>query len=541
MAYNIADLFEHTVDAVPDRLALVDRDTRLSFSELDERANRVGHALADRGVAPGDHVGIYAQNSHQWLEAMLGCLKIRAVPINVNYRYVTDELAYLIGNAELVACVYDQEYASRLAAVAQQSPRLATFVHIEDDSGADTAALGSVAFEDLVAAGASDRPGGTRSDDDIYVIYTGGTTGMPKGVMWRHEDIFFALGQGIDALTGERVANEHSRAEQAAASETGLVFCVIPPLMHGAAQIATMSQWFTGSTIVLVRHFDAEHVWDLVERDGINSMLITGDAMARPLMDALEASPGRWDLSCLVSLSSSAALFSQSLKDTFLDHFPNLIITDSIGSTESGFNGLTYASKGAKAAAGGPTVAAGRDVVILDDELELIPDGDDRIGKLGRGGNIPLGYYNDPVKTAETFVVATDGRRYAVSGDSAQWAGDGMMTMLGRGSVSINTGGEKVFPEEVEQALKAHPAVFDCTVVGVADDRWGQRVAAVVQFGASSTATLDELGTHAREHIAGYKVPRELHVVDAIVRSPSGKPDYRWAKSLAESGESRVD
>jgi 3-oxocholest-4-en-26-oate---CoA ligase len=541
VAYNIADLFEHTVDAVPDRIALVDGDVRLTYEELDERGNRFGHHLAAAGVGKDDHVGIYAQNSHQWLEAMLGCLKIRAVPINVNYRYVTDELSYLIGNAELVACVFDQEYAGRLAEVADRSPRLRVFVHIEDESGEDVSALGSVPFEEAVNGSSPDRDFDERSDDDIYVIYTGGTTGMPKGVMWRHEDIFFALGQGIDALTGEKVESEYSRSEQAAASESGLVFCVIPPLMHGAAQIATLSQWFLGSTLVLVRKFDPEAVWDLFEREGVNSVLITGDAMGRPLMDVLDEQPDRWDLSSLISLSSSAALFSQSLKDRYLDHFPNLIITDSIGSTESGFNGLTYATKGAKAAAGGPTVTAGRDVVILDDDLELIPEGDDRIGKLGRGGNIPLGYFNDPVKTAETFVIAADGRRYAVSGDSAQWAGNGQMTMLGRGSVSINTGGEKVFPEEVEQALKAHPAVFDCTVVGVPDDRWGQKVAALVQFTEGASCSLDELGTHARRHIAGYKVPRELHVVDTIVRSPSGKPDYRWAKTLAESGDARAE
>ena len=541
MAYNIADLFEHTVDVLPDRIALIDGESRLTYKELDDRANAMGHHLAACGVVKDDHVGIYAQNSHEWLEAMLGCLKIRAVPVNVNYRYVEDELSYLIGNAELVACVFDQEYAGRLSAVAGRSPKLKTFVHIEDNSGADVAALGSVGFSDAIAAQSTERDFAERSEDDIYVIYTGGTTGMPKGVMWRSEDIFFALGQGIDALTGERVSSEFSRAEQAAQSETPLIFCIIPPLMHGAAQIATLSQWFMGSTLVVVRKFDPEEIWNLFAAEGVNSVLITGDAMARPLVDALDAEPDRWDLSQLVSVSSSAALFSQSVKDRYLDQFPNLIITDSIGSTESGFNGLTYASKGAKATAGGPTVSAGRDVVILDEELQIIPDGDHRIGKLGRGGNIPLGYYNDPVKTAETFVIAADGQRYAVSGDSAQWAGPGQMTMLGRGSVSINSGGEKIFPEEVEQALKAHPAVFDCTVVGVSDERWGQKVAAVVQFRDGQDATLVDLVDHTRTHIAGYKVPRELHVVEVILRSPSGKPDYRWAKELAESGTAKVE
>jgi acyl-CoA synthetase (AMP-forming)/AMP-acid ligase II len=465
---------------------------------------------------------------------MLGCLKVRAVPINVNYRYVEDELRYLIDNADWSRCVYDQEYAGRLARRRDRSPKLTTFVHIEDGSGADTSALGSVAFEDALAqalarAGLRHRALGRR----LYVLYTGGTTGMPKGVMWRHEDIFFALGQGIDALTGERVASEYTRAEQAAASEVPLVFCVIPPLMHGAAQIATLSQWFLGSTLVLIRKFDAEQVWGLFESEGVNSVLLTGDAMARPLMDALDAHTGRWDLSSLISVSSSAALFSQSLKDRYLEEFPNLIITDSIGSTESGFNGLMYAAKGAKAAAGGPTVSPGADVVILDEELQIIPAGDQRIGKLGRGGNIPLGYFNDPTKTAETFIIAADGRRYAVSGDSAQWTEDGRMTMLGRGSVSINSGGEKIFPEEVEQALKAHPAVFDAVVVGVPHERFTNAVCAVVQLREGAALGLDEVAAYCEGRLARYKLPRHLVTVDRIARTPPGKPDYRANRALA--------
>jgi acyl-CoA synthetase (AMP-forming)/AMP-acid ligase II len=311
--------------------------------------------------------------------------------------------------------------------------------------------------------------------------------------------------------------------------------------MHGAAQIATLSQWFIGSTIVLLPKFSAEAVWEAVNDHGVNSVIITGDAVARPLIEALEANEGRWNTDSLVSLSSSAALFSQSVKDRFLERFPNLIITDSIGSTESGFNGLTYAAKGDKGEGGGPTVAPGRDVVILDDELQVIPLGDERVGKMGRGGNIPLGYFNDPVKTAENFVIAADGRRYAVSGDFARWTAEGQLVMLGRGTVSINSGGEKIYPEEVEQALKAHEAVFDCIVVGVPDERWGQRVAAVVQWRDGQRATLDDLCSHARGHVAGYKVPRELHEVDEIVRSPSGKPDYPWAKQLAESGTAHVE
>ena len=541
MAYNIADLFEHTADVVGDLIALICGETTLTFAELDARANQFAHYLQDQGVRPGDHVGIYAVNSEPWVTAMLGSLKARAVPINVNYRYVEAELAYLISNADLVACVFDQEYAPRLTAVIDEAPSLTTLVHIEDGSGADTSALGSTSFDDACAQGSPERDLGERSNDDIYIIYTGGTTGMPKGVMWRHEDIYFALGQGIDALTNERVASEFTKAEMAAASPTPLIFGVIPPLMHGAAQIAMLSQLFIGSTIVLVSKFDAEGVWDLVDAHGINSVIITGDAVARPMIESLESHPDRWAASSLISVSSSAALFSQSVKERFLDRFPNLIITDSIGSTEGGFNGVTYAAKGAKAEGGGPTVSPGRDVAVLDAELNVIPQRDTTVGYLGRTGNIPLGYYNDPAKTAEVFVTASDGNRYSMGGDFARWTDDGHLVMLGRGSVSINSGGEKIYPEEVEAALKGHPAVYDCLVVGVPDERWGQRVAAIVAIRDDHTATLEDLTDHARTLVAGYKVPRELHVVDQIVRSPSGKPDYPWAKQLAEAGTARVD
>jgi len=538
--YNIADLFEHTVDAVPDRLCVIDGDRRFTFAELDARANQFGHYLESAGVTAGDHVGIYGVNSEQWVTAMLGSLKVRAVPINVNYRYVEGELAHIINNAGLVACVFDQTFTDRLSHVAGESPDLRVFVHIEDGSGADASGLlGSVPFEQAVASGSPERTFPARSGDDHYVIYTGGTTGLPKGVVWRSEDIYFALGQGIDALTGEKVASEFTKAEQAAASEAGMVFCIIPPLMHGAAQIATMSQWFIGTTIVLLAKFEPDAVWDLVDEHGVNAMLITGDAIGRPLIEALEAEPDRWDASSFIVLSSSAALFSQSVKDRFLERFPNLIITDSIGSTEGGFNGITYAAKGQAIEGGGPTVDPGPDVVVLDDDLQPIEPGDDRIGRLARSGNIPIGYHNDPAKTAETFV-EVDGRRYAVAGDFARWTEDGRLVMLGRGTVSINSGGEKIFPEEVEQALKSHPAVFDCIVVGVPDERWGQRVAAVVHFREDHDATVEELADHARSHVAGYKVPRELHRVEAIQRSPSGKPDYPWAKQVAESGDHLV-
>jgi acyl-CoA synthetase (AMP-forming)/AMP-acid ligase II len=310
--------------------------------------------------------------------------------------------------------------------------------------------------------------------------------------------------------------------------------------MHGAAQVATLMTLTQGSRSILVRQFEAGEVWDEIEREGINVVLIVGDAMGRPLIERLEAdeAAGRVrDLSSLLTLSSSAAVFSPAVKDRFLERFPNLIITDSIGSTEGGFNGLIQVGKDNTAMkGGGPTVTPGRDTVVLDDDLQPVAPGSGVVGKVARSGNIPLGYYNDPEKTAATFVIGADGVRYSIPGDFATVEEDGTITLLGRGSVCINTGGEKVFPEEVEQALKAHAEVFDAIVVGVPDERWGQRVAAVVAPRPGSAPTLEALDAHCRGFVAGYKVPRQVTLVDEIMRSPSGKPDYQWAKQVATAG-----
>ena len=548
MAYNIADLFEHVVDAVPERTALIDRDVSLTFAQLDERSNRIAHHLASAGITTGDHVGIYANNSHEWVETMLGCFKIRAIPINVNFRYVADELAYIFDNADLVGLVFDRKFAPLVAEIRDDAPKLRVLVHIDNESdgngsdgdlaGLDTDVPGrpaSVAYDTACAASSSTRVGlpTDRSGDDLYVLYTGGTTGMPKGVMWRQEDVFFALGQGIDAVTGERVDTEFTMAERAAAGAP-LIFMVIPPLMHGAAQWGTLGQMNQGNTVVLLPRFSAEGAWQLIDSAKVNSAVITGDAMGRPMIEHFETDPTGYDTSSLISISSSAAIFSPTVKDRFLEAFPNMIITDSIGSSESGFNGLRMVVRGqAQNPNGGPTVTPGPDMVILDEDLQIMSRDSRETGKMGRGGNIPLGYYGDPEKTAATFVTASDGRRYAVSGDWARWEDGGLVTLLGRGSTTINSGGEKIHPEEVEQALKDHPAVFDCIVVGVPDERWGQTVAAVVQFRDGVTADLGDLADHVRTFVAGYKVPRELHVVTEIVRSPSGKPDYPWATALA--------
>jgi acyl-CoA synthetase (AMP-forming)/AMP-acid ligase II len=526
MAFNIADLFEHVADRVPDRPALIIGNDRLTYAELDRRATQVAHRFAELGLQPGDHVGIYAYNCVPWVEAMLGAFKLRAVPININFRYVEEELLYLLDNADCRIVVYDPEFAARLKAVQPRIPVVDHALPIDET------------WHHERDRQSPERDFGERSPDDHYMLYTGGTTGMPKGVVWRQEDVFMALGQGIDALTGHKVESDTELADQAK-DGFPLVSFMLPPLMHGACQWGMLGMFFKGNTVVLTPKFDPDDIWATVERDKVNSVMITGDAMGRPLIEALDASEGRYDTSSLLAVSSSAALFSAPVKDRFFEHFPNLMITDSIGSSEGGFNGIAQIGKDGTKMKGGPTVKPGLDTVVVDEDLNVLEPGSAVVGKVARGGNIPIGYYKDEEKTKATFVTGPDGKRYVVAGDFAMWEEDGTITLLGRGSVCINSGGEKIFPEEVESALKSHPAVFDALVVGAADERWGQRVAAVVQPRPGHSPTLDELMEHCRTKVAGYKVPRELHLVDAIVRSPSGKPDYPWASKLVEAAASK--
>jgi acyl-CoA synthetase (AMP-forming)/AMP-acid ligase II len=529
MEFNLADLFEHAVDHFGEREYLVCDGKRRTYREMEERANRLAHHLAAHGIGPGDHVGIYAFNSVEWVETLWAVFKLRAVWININYRYVEDELRYLFDNADLKALVYQRQYAPRVAGVLAAMALLKHTIVIDDGSDEDTTRLGSVDYEAAVASGSPVRDFGARSASDRYILYTGGTTGMPKGVVWRHEDVFMALGGGIDPMTNTRAERPEFMVEKAKMG-VPLTFLPIAPLMHGATQWAVMGQSFLGNKVVLVGKFEAKRVWELVEGEKVNSIMITGDAMARPLIEELARPEAGWDLSSLYLLTSSAATFSPTVKDQFFERFPNLMMIDAVGSSEGGNNGMLVVQAGQTEMKGGPTVSKIGRTVVIDEHGKPVSPG--VVGKLARAGDIPLEYYKDARKTAETFVVY-DGVRYAIPGDYAMIEDDGRLTLLGRGSVSINSGGEKIFPEEVEAAVKSHPAVFDCTVVGVPDARWGERVTAVVEFRPGARATVEEIQTHCRTKIAGYKLPKGLCVVEKIVRSPSGKPDYRWAKQVA--------
>ncbi len=527
LEFNLADLYEAVADAVPDREAIVCGGTRLTFGQMDERATRLANYLASRGVKAGDHIGVYLYNSAEYMETSLAAYKVRAVPININYRYVEEELRYLFDNADLVALVHHREFAPRIAAVAPDMPKLKTFIAVDDDTNTDCSALGSAPYEEALAQASAERNFGQRSASDLYIMYTGGTTGMPKGVMWRHEDLFFAALSGGNPYgtppeTPEQVA-ENARNRGAMTMLPGA------PLMHGAAQWAAMIGLYGGGKIVLApgRKFDAALMWQLVQDEKVNSIAIVGDAMGRPLAEALAEPGASYDLSSLRVIGSGGAMFTEAVKEQLRAKLPTVILMDNFGGSEGGQAG---AGAPPKAGQPGPRFRSDGTSVVLDDDMNPAPVG--VAGRLARKGRVPVGYYKDPEKTAATFI-EHNGERYALAGDMAIREEDGTIILLGRGSTSINSGGEKIFPEEVEAALKSHPSVFDALVVGVPDERWGERIAAVVQPREGHAPTLEDLDAHCRTKIAGYKVPRELHLVDAIQRQPSGKPDYKWAKSIA--------
>lgn len=530
MAYNIADLIEHAVDAVPERTAVVCGGRSVTFAELEQRANRMAHHLAGHGVGPGSHIGVYARNSIETLESMIAAYKLRAIAINVNYRYVHGELRYLFSNADIIALVHDQAYADTVAGVLPECPQLKHVIAIEDGGGADYRRYGGVAYESALASGSPERDFGERSGDDLFILYTGGTTGYPKGVLWRHEDVFCALGGGIDFMTGEYISDEWALAREGKESG-GLVRLPVAPLIHGAAQWAAFGALFAGSTVVFVPQFDPHAAWRAIQDNGVQVLTIVGDAMGRPMIDAYRE--GNYDGSSLVAVSSHGALFSQPVKQEFLAELPDVFITDAVGSSESGFTGIGMVSKESDHSAG-PRVNPGKDAILIDDDGRKVEAEPGAVGLIARGGHVPIGYYKDEEKSRKIFA-EVDGKRYVVPGDYARYEDDGTLTLLGRGSQCVNSGGEKIYPEEVEAALKTHDDVFDALVVGLPDERLGQRVGAVVQPRAGRELDVGSLDEHVRTEIAGYKVPRDVWVVDEVQRSPTGKANYPWALEYAQT------
>ncbi|MFH8932206.1 acyl-CoA synthetase [Streptomyces pristinaespiralis] len=534
MEYNLADLFESVVDAVPDREALVyvdhpgtGEERRLTYAELDAAANRVAHHLLEAGVAPGEHLGLHLYNGVEYLQTVLGCLKARIVPVNVNYRYVADELVHLYRDADLAALVFDAEFTERVAAALPRSEKLRHLVRVGvPPDGAPP--LDAVAFTDAEAAASPLRGFARRSADDLFIIYTGGTTGMPKGVMWRQEDLFFA-GLGGGAPTGEPVSRPEELAERVATGGDGITFFPTPPLMHGTSTLTAFIGFNFGQRIVIHRKFVPHEVLRTIERERVTSVSLVGDAMLRPLIDALNGPLKGCDLSSVFSVSSSGAIMSDTVREQFTALAPGVLLLNNFGSSESGFNGTATDDSGP--ATGFRLRVNARTAVVDPVTYEPVPPGG--TGRVAQRGHVPLGYYKDPAKSKETFF-RRGGERWVLLGDMATVDDDGIVTVLGRGSQCINTGGEKVYPEEVEQALKSHPDVYDALVAGVPDHRWGNRVTAVVQLREGVAApTLAAIQSHCRTRLAGYKIPRRLVIAPEIQRSPSGKADYRWARAVA--------
>jgi acyl-CoA synthetase (AMP-forming)/AMP-acid ligase II len=537
VALNIADLFEHAVDAAPDNPAVKVGDRVATYADLERDSNKLAHFLASRGVKPGDHVAIYSKNSVEHVIAVLATVKLRATTINVNYRYVEGELDYLFDNADVVALLFERTYADLVAKCAPKHERIHTFVALPDvtdpDNGDDIASFDGVTLEEAYEGQSAERDFDERSPDDIHIIYTGGTTGFPKGVMWRHEDFWRVLGGGIDFYSGEPL-DEMTQSSQA--NDPRMTTFPLSPLMHGGAQAGLLMHLYAGHLTVLEPKFDPQRTWEIIEKEGVQLIFMTGDAMARPLIEEYErkaATGTPYDGSSLFAISSSAAIFSPDVKKRWMDVFTNAVFTDSVGATETGFHGMGMQDKSA-ISTDGPVIGIGPGTVVLDDDNRVLDPVADvgKVGRLARGGHVPVGYYKDPEKSAKTFL-EIDGSRFSVPGDFARIEEGNRLTLLGRGSNCVNTGGEKVYPEEVEMAVKSHPAVYDCLVVGVPDEKYGQAVAAVVELRDGTTLELDELRDFLRAHLSGYKLPRSLTVVPQIPRNATGKAQYPAAKEMA--------
>ena len=535
MKWHFADIWETISDTIPDEIALVNGDTRRSWRAYETRAASLANALAAAGLRPDAKIGLYGFNSNEYLEAQFAAFKVRGVPVNVNYRYVEEELVYLLDNADAEALFFDAQFAPRVAAIRDRLPKLRLLIEIDDGSGEHLE--GALRYEEVIA-GNPPLPRASYSEDDIYMLYTGGTTGMPKGVMYRQGDFAFGLMLGYDlrGLPRPRTREELAAAVKAQrASGMAPVSLAACPLMHGTGLwLGVIIAHNLGGTAVTFRnaHFDPDDLWRIVEKEGVSDIAIVGDAFAKPMLAALEKARAEGrprDLSALKVIISSGVMFTSEVKRGLLE-FADATIIDAMGSTE-GSMGMSMVSRAAPPGETARFLKNETTKVFTDDGREVVP-GSDEIGMIANGGFTPIGYYKDPKKSAATFRVI-DGHRYSFPGDYAKVAADGSLVLLGRGSVCINTGGEKVFPEEVEEALKAHASVYDCLVVGLPDDRFGERVVAVLSARPGHGVEERELTAFARTKLAGYKLPKRIVLVEEVRRAPNGKADYKWAKAVA--------
>ncbi|MFP5576787.1 MAG: AMP-binding protein [Acidimicrobiia bacterium] len=538
--WNFADAWETVAETLPESPALLHGELVRSWADFDARADGVAAALLAAGVTEGTSVAQYLTNRPEYLEAVFASFKLGLAPVNTNYRYVEDELLYLWDNADTSAVVFEGQFTGRIEHIRDRVPGVRTWLWVDDGNG-DCPAW-ATPFEAAAASGAgrTTAPWG-RSGDSLYLLYTGGTTGMPKGVMWRNDDLLLVLNDGAPRTRKlpEDVDHDHLRQVVSSPGIRTLPAC---PLMHGTGAFNAFTALTVGGSVVTLTKssFDPVELLDAIQDKQVNNTAIVGDAFARPILAALDAhnageGPHRWDISSLKVVVSSGVMWSQATKDGLLRHNPRMLLVDSLGSSEAvGMASSVSSAAGGAGSARTATFTLGPSTkVIADDGTEVQP-GDDAIGKIAIKGRTPVGYYKDPAKSAETFVRIGDAT-YSMPGDYARVEADGTLVLLGRGSVCINTGGEKVFPEEVEEALKEHADVRDAVVVGLPDERFGQAITAVVEVVPGTAPSPDDLIATVKAHHAAYKAPKRVVFVDSLSRAANGKVDYkRWTRHAAD-------
>ncbi|GAC52731.1 acyl-CoA synthetase [Gordonia amicalis] len=536
MKFNLADVFETVADSVPERIALSYQGRQISYAELDRLSNQVAHLFAGAGIGAFDNVALFLKNSVEHVTCLLGLLKVRAVPVNINYRYTNAELQYIFDNSDSRAIVVElPEHQRSVAALLAETPTVRTVFVIGDVLEELTAAAADlpdgrtveiVSFADAEST-PDNRDFEPRNGEELYLLYTGGTTGYPKGVMWQHDDFFRKPLSGGNPYGDPR--KDLEEIGTAIKDFPSIAFLLAAPLMHGAASYSLFTFFTLGGRLVIQRDFDPAAIVTEVEKEKVNIVLIVGDAMGMPLVEELEKRKDDVDLSSMFSITSGGAIWSQHVRDRMLAVKPDLVLRDNFGASESGNDGEILMDDN-----GNLKVPPTDRMMVVDERLNKIEPGSGDVGYIARIGNVPLGYYKDEEKTAKTFPTLPDGTRISILGDMGTVEADGSIVFLGRGSQCINTGGEKVYAEEVEATLHAHPAIADALVVPVPDEKYGQRVAAVIALAeGADEPSLEAIQDHCRETLARYKVPRTVVFVDEVKRTPAGKADYRWAKAEA--------
>jgi len=533
MGWNYGDILDGVAKVLPeDRACLIHGDRVLTWGDFTRRTNNLARRFLNRGLQAGDKVAFYLRNGPAYSETLGACFKARLAHVNVNYRYVDDELWYILDNSDSRIVVYDAEFAPHVEVLRGRLPAVQLWVEVGD--GERPRADFAVSYEELAETGDGAPLSVGRSGDDLLLLYTGGTTGMPKGVMWAHDDLWHAGGAGANPANGMVPPSDLQAHCANVAANPGATLVPCCPMMHGTGLLTSIAALANGGTVVtLTQHsFDPVELWETVERRRVNGLAIVGDAFAKPMLRELDANPGKYELGSLLSIISSGVMWSPEVKRGLLKHHPAMVLTDSFGASEAvGFGRSDTTADGTTEVA---KFTIGENCKVFTEDFREVEPGSDVAGFVARCGPIPRGYYKDPDKTAKTFPVI-DGVRYSMPGDYCKVAADGTLILLGRGSVCINTAGEKVYPEEVEEVLKTYPGVVDALVVGVPDEKWGQMVTAVVQPDGGSSLDEAAVQAHVRQHLAGYKTPKRVLVKDNLNRASNGKADYKGITEYAKA------